>query len=270
MKPIRAFSKFLYYYLQIDIIRRVISFDIQSSKFFVNKKSVTKNNLFTIGNLPTLNKDFCLLFAATPDYIYTFLPRLIEQLKVSNSFGNTDLIVGVITNSKHEREELENVFLDVKFVGIFPHFNNNKSSKNCARFLLVQKLIQTGITAPILVADIDIFINSNLNEFIQNYNNINGLKLRRGWDVRFYCFAGCLFLNSENRQLIIDDLCERIRKRFHTKNWYTDQISLWFTYKKFSKSFSVLTETEFSIKTKTAIIYAYKGKNKPKLIKDGI
>lgn len=256
--------KWLYYQLGIDRLRQFLSIDQYFFKKCLLAEKVGFEKFYEISLTPRCYKNQMHVVAATEDYIRKFLPSLLGDLLKTKSLCTTTLFVGLIVGKESSNASLDILqkdFSDVNFVLMKSDFMCISSVKNCARFFLAQKLLKT-CNSDVLITDIDVIITENLDQIFKSPKKINKIKLRRGRDSRFYCYAGCIFLSSDNKLEIVDDLCKRISLRFLSKNWYTDQISLWFTYKKFKKYFSAFTEREFSVKNKKSIIFAMKGSNK--------
>lgn len=261
----KTYVKYIYYFLRLDGARRLFSADLYAMNEKLFGGNLKNEDLYEIGALPKSYKQQVYVVAATEDYIRTFIPNLLKQLILSGSLINTNMIVGVITDYETPNDKVELLkrdFPQVDFVTIKSKFNDISSVKNCARFFLTKKIIDDNSNSRILITDIDVQLNTRLDTIFAEYRDWNAIKLRRGRDKRFFCYAGCVLLSAKNRKDVISDLCNRITSRFLSNNWYTDQISLWFTYKNFKSTFIGFTEQTFSVELKDASIFAWKGNNK--------
>lgn len=257
--------KKIYYLLRLDVVYACLSFDIYNLFNFFSYFSTKNKELFEIGVVPRSLKPQVYMVAATEDYIMEFLPNTLTKMRANGSWINTDIVVGLISGLNSQTEtasQLSKIFPEVEFVEIKCNFFEILSSFNCARFFLAQKTLKYNAECNILLTDIDVEVNACLDTIFIKHQNWNAIKTRRGRDTRFFCYAGCLLLCHNNKLEFLDDLCDRIQRRFFSRNWYTDQVSLWFSYKAFRNSFQVLPENLFSVESRDAILFAYKGNSK--------
>lgn len=265
MLLVRKSVKCIYYFLRLDGLGRLLSVDLYTINERLFGGKLKNEDLYEIGALLKAYKQQVYVVAATEDYIRLFLPSLLKQLILSGSLINTNMIVGVIFDHETSNDVgkvLKKEFPCVDFVTMKSKFTDISSVKNCARFFLTKKILEKSSNSQILITDIDVQLNQQLDVIFAKYRYWNAIKLRRGRGKRFFCYAGCVLLTAKNRQDVISDLCNRITSRFLSRNWYTDQISLWFTYKQFKSSFRGFTEETFSVEFKDASIFAWKGSNK--------
>ena len=142
MLLVKEHVKYIYYLLRLDVARRFFSVDFYTINERLFGGKLKNDDLYEIGALPEFYKQQVYVVAATEDYIRKFIPNLIQQLILSGSFINTNMIVGVIID--HETSDdigklLKREFPRVDFVTMKSKFTDISSVKNCARFFLTKK-----------------------------------------------------------------------------------------------------------------------------------